>query len=109
MNSPKNNDNELQKREQELAERERAIRLREIEAELYKAEPPLYQPAKYEEAETSLQRWSRKLVLAGKFLIIVVAVVAAVKLGTWLATAAIVGGLAWVCYKLFFESEKINK
>lgn len=109
MNSPNDKDNELQKREQELAERERSLRLREMEAELYKVEPPVYQTAKHEPGETSLQRFSKKLVLAGKFLIIVMAVVVAVKVGTWLATAVIVGALAWVGYQLFFESDKTNK
>lgn len=109
MPSPNDKDNEIQRREQDIEARERAIRLREIEAEIYKVEPPLYKPTTHEQPESRLHRWSKKLLLAGKFAIIVVAVVAAVKLGTWLATAIIVGAISWVAYKLFFESDKTNK
>ena len=109
MSSENDNNSEIQRREKELEERERAIRLREMEAEIYKVEPPLYEPAKHEVPESFRQRWSKKLILAGKFSIIVVAVVAAVKIGTWLATAVIVGALSWVGYKLFFESDKPHK
>ena len=100
---------ELAKREQELAERERSIRLQQMEMELYKQDPPLYQTTKYEQKESALRRWSRKMAMVGKFLIIVVAVVAAVRVGTWLATAVIVGAIAWIGYQMFFDSDNTQK
>lgn len=108
-NQPNNSvdrEQELAKREEELAKREQAMRLYEIEKELYQQDPPLYQTTKHEKGESLLRRWSKKIALIGKFLIIVVAVVAAVKVGTWLATAAIVGATAWIGYQIFFESPK---
>ncbi len=97
---------ELAQREQELAERERSIRLQQMEMELYKQDPPLYQTTKHEQRESALRRWSRKMAMVGKFLIIVVAVAAAVRVGTWLAMAVIVGAIAWIGYQMFFESDK---
>lgn len=99
---------ELAQREQDLAERERTIRLQEMEMELYKQDPPLYQTTKHEQGESALRRWSRKMAMVGKFLVIVVAVAAAVRVGTWLAMAVIIGATAWIGYQLFFESEKTN-
>lgn len=116
MNSKRNPDpeqqnrqKELAEREREIAERERALRLREMEMELYKAEPPLYQTLKEEPVESKLQRWGRQLKRAGKYALMVVVVFAAVRVGTMVASAVIVGAIAWVGYQLFFGSDKPNK
>jgi len=45
-------------------------------------------------------------VALGKYLAIVVAVVVSIRLATWLASVVIIGGLAWVGYKLFFERDR---
>ncbi|AFY84611.1 DUF3040 domain-containing protein [Oscillatoria acuminata] len=104
-----NRQKELAEREREIAERERSLRLREMEMELYKAEPPLYQTIKQEPGESKLQRWGRQLKQVGKYALVVVVVFAAVRVGTMLASAVIVGAIAWVGYKLFFDSDKPNK
>ncbi|MCT7962858.1 hypothetical protein NG791_19480 [Laspinema sp. D1] len=116
MNDKRNPDSEKQnrqkehaEREREIAERERSLRLREMEMDLYKAEAPLYQTIKEEPVESKLQRWGRQLKRVGKYALVVVVVFAAVRVGTMLASAVIVGAIAWVGYKLFFSSDKPNK
>lgn len=104
-----NRQKELAEREREIAERERSLRLREMEMELYKGEPPLYQTTKEEPGESKLQRWGRQLKRVGKYALVVVVVFAAVRVGTMLASAVIVGAIAWVGYQLFFGADKPNK
>ncbi|NJL68102.1 MAG: hypothetical protein HC894_17760 [Microcoleus sp. SM1_3_4] len=98
MNSPNNKETELERRERELREREHALRLRELEAEIDRA-VPTYQTSKHEPPESKFQLWSRKLKIAAQFTAIVIFVGVAVKISSWLATAAIVGGLSWVITK----------
>lgn len=104
-----NRQKELAEREREIAERERSLRLREMEMELYKGEPPLHQTIKQEPTESKLQRWGRQLKRVGKYALMVVVVFAAVRVGTMVASAVIVGAIAWVGYKLFLDSDKSNK
>lgn len=104
-----NRQKELANREREIAERERSLQLREMEMELYKAEPPLYQTTTQEPIESKIQRWGRQLKRMGKYALVVVVVFAAVRVGTMLASAVIVGAIAWVGYQLFFSSDKPNK
>jgi Flp pilus assembly protein TadB len=102
MTSQNDRENEFQRLEREIQERERAIRLREIEAEIN--EPPLYKTQKHQPTQNSPQGLSGKLVNIGKFLVLVVAVAVSVKIATSLAMIILVGGVAWIAYKLFFES-----
>jgi Flp pilus assembly protein TadB len=105
MNSPDHKETELQRRERELQERENAIRLRELEAEIEQV-VPTYQTSKHEEADSKLKQWRRKLTIAAQFTAIVIAVGVAVMVSSWLATAAIVGGLSWVIYKIMFDKDR---
>ncbi|NJR26442.1 MAG: hypothetical protein HC786_32250 [Richelia sp. CSU_2_1] len=105
MNSPNNKETELERRERELREREHALRLRELEAEIDRA-VPTYQTSKHEPPESKFQLWSRKLKIAAQFTAIVIFVGVAVKISSWLATAAIVGGLSWVIYKIVFDKNR---
>ncbi|HEY9638756.1 MAG TPA: hypothetical protein V6D14_35560 [Coleofasciculaceae cyanobacterium] len=107
MNSQDDQEKELRRREQELQAREHAIRLRELESEIN--QPLVHQTVKHREPESSLKRWYRQLVNVGKFVGIVVAVVVGIKVATWLATVIIVGGIAWVAYKLFFEGDRRSR
>ncbi|MGL5195658.1 MAG: hypothetical protein ACRC8Y_18910 [Chroococcales cyanobacterium] len=104
-----NRQKELAEREREIAERERSLRLRELQMDLYTAKAPLYQTIKDEPVESKLQRWGRQIKQFGKYALMVVVVFAAVRVGTMLASAVIVGAIAWVGYKLFFGSDKPNK
>lgn len=113
MNSPNRKEEDLQRREKELQEREHALRLRELEAELYQQSPanelPISPTRKHREPEGKLNQRFRQVVTVAKFLGIVIAVVVAVRIATWLATAVMVGGIAWVAYKLFFEKDRPKK
>ena len=104
MNSQNDNENELQRREREIQERERSIRLRELEAEIN--QPPLYQTQKHQPPESSRKKRYKQLVNVGKFLALVVVVAVSFKIATTLATVILVGGVAWVAYKLFFEGDR---
>jgi Flp pilus assembly protein TadB len=104
MNFRNDKHKELQRREQELQAREQEIRLRELEAEIN--QPALYQTVKHRDSKGSLKQRFGQLVTIGKFLAIVVAVVVGIKIGTWLASLIIVGSVAWVVYKLFFEGDR---
>lgn len=104
MTPQNHNENELRRREQELQERERAIRLRELEAEIN--QPPLHQTQKHKPTESSLRRWYGKLANVAKFLVLVVAVVLTIRIATSLAFVLMVGTVAWVAYKLFFEEKR---
>jgi sugar phosphate isomerase/epimerase len=109
MTSPNSNPDELRRREQALQARERALRLRELEAEIYAQntppEPPIVPTRRHQEPERAMQRQFRKVLEVAKFLGIVVAVVIAIRIATWLATAVMIGAVAWIAYKLFFEGD----
>ena len=105
MNSPNNKETELQPRERELREREHALRLRELEAEIDRT-IPTYQTSKHEPPESNFQLWSRKLKIAAQFTALVIVVTVAVKISSWLATAAIVGGLSWLINKIVFDKDR---
>lgn len=107
MNSPDDKEQQLRRREQELKARKHEIRLRELEAEI--KEPPIYQTVKHQAPERSPQRGYGQLVKVGKFLAIVVAVVVSIQIATSLAYVILVGAVAWVAYKLFFESDRSKK
>lgn len=107
MDSNNNREAELRRREQELKEREHALRLRELEAEIN--QPPLYETVKHQRSPNFLQNWSGQLVNVAKFLAIMVAVIVTIRIATWLTGVVIVGGIAWVAYKLFFASDRSQR
>jgi hypothetical protein len=98
------NPEELRRREQELQEREHAIRLRELEAEIN--QPPLQHPIRHRAARQSLLQWRGKMTKVATFLAIVVAVIVALRVAAWLARVVIVGAIAWVVFKIFFEDDR---
>ncbi|MBE9039672.1 hypothetical protein IQ235_02535 [Oscillatoriales cyanobacterium LEGE 11467] len=107
MAIPEDRERELEQKERELHERERAIRLKELEDELNKpSDPPYYETQKHEKPEGKLKRWSKKLTEIAKFCGIVIAVIVSIRIATWLTTLVIVGGVAWVGYKLFVEGDR---
>ena len=108
MDSPDKKARELRHKEQELRKREQEIRLRELEAEIDRS-VPAYITSKYEEPDSQvngkLKQWRRKIIAAAQFTGIVIAVIVAVRIATWLATAVIVGGIALIAYKIFVEED----
>lgn len=103
----KDRHNEIQRLERELQERERKIRLRELEAEIN--QPPLYPTTKDKPSEKSLKQRYKTLVNVGKFLALVVVVAVTFKIAIALASVILVGAVAWVAYKLFFESKRSKR
>lgn len=108
MNSSDDQETELRRRAEELRKREAEIRIRELEAEIHQQHsPPPLAPA---EPETSRQLSNHKLITAAKFFGLVVATIVAVRVATmitfWLPSVIIGGAIAWVAYKLFWESDQ---
>ena len=97
-------DRELQQREAELRKREIKIRMRELEAEL--EQPTPVQATVTTDEPLSGRPWYKRLPDIGKFCLIVLAVIVAVRLATWLATAVMILGIAWAGYKLFLEGDR---
>ncbi|NER49491.1 MAG: hypothetical protein F6J92_22905 [Symploca sp. SIO1A3] len=106
MNSQDNPDQDLQRREQELKAREEALRLRELESEINQPPPPLYQTEKQPPPKASKKRWVGKLLKAGQFLGIVVAVIIAIKVAAQLAYVVMIGAIAWIVYKIAVDKER---
>lgn len=104
MNSQDNQDNDFERREQELKAREEALRLRELESEIN--QPPLYYTTKHLPPEAPKKRWGGKLLRAGQFLGIVVAVIIAVKVAAQFAYVVMIGGIAWVVFKIFVDKDR---
>jgi ferric-dicitrate binding protein FerR (iron transport regulator) len=108
MDSQNTKDEKLRRRGKELQEQEHALRLRELEVEINQqtltTQLPISPTTKHQEPETIIRRRYRQARTVAKFLGIVVAVVVAVRIATWLATAILVGGIAWFAYTIFFES-----
>lgn len=95
---------ELGRREAELKARELQIRMRELEAELDAT--PVHPTYKHEKPSPKKRNWLKQLPSIGKFLLMVVAVIVAIRIATWLATAVLILGLGWVGYKLFLEGDR---
>lgn len=108
MNPQNSKDEELRRREQELKDREHAIRLRELEAEI--TQPPPSPTVKHDRPEGRMQQKMRELVKAAKFVGLIagagILFVIVFRVGTFLATAVILGIVGWVAYKLFFEGDR---
>ena len=101
-------------REQEIRAKEAEIRLRELELEInqqYQQEPeiPQYQTTKHQEAPSSLQKFTKKIVKVGKFLGFTIATLALMKVaftvGMWLAYGLITAAIAFVAYQIFVGSD----
>ncbi|MGF1523503.1 MAG: hypothetical protein ACFBSF_14400 [Leptolyngbyaceae cyanobacterium] len=102
---PQSKEEELRRRETELKARELQIRMRELEAEM--DQTPVHPTYKHEEPPKKKKRtWYQRIPNIAKFLLMVVFVIVAIRVASWLFTAALVLGLAFVGYKLFLESDR---
>lgn len=98
---------EIQQREEALRQRELEIRLRELDAEINAqtnniAQTPTHATAKHRPSK----RWFTQLSDAGKFFGIVVAVIVAVKVASWVAALLLFGAIVWVTFQLFKISQR---
>jgi uncharacterized membrane protein YdbT with pleckstrin-like domain len=107
MGSQDDKEQELQRREVELRKRELEIRLRELDAEINP--PPLYETVRHQEPEKSTKRWLRQMAQVSKFMGVVVAVIVAIKIASWLATIVMIGGVAWVAYQIFLANDSTTE
>ncbi|MEG4284346.1 hypothetical protein QUB68_14555 [Microcoleus sp. A006_D1] len=108
MNSPDQKAREIRHKEQEQRKRQQELLLSELAAEIDRS-VPAHLTSKYEEPDSQtnsqLQQWRRKILATAQFTGIVIAVVITVRIASWLAAALIVGGIALIAYKIFFEEE----
>jgi Flp pilus assembly protein TadB len=107
MQSQDDRHKELQQRERILREREVELRLREMENKIHAADTPFHQTVKHQQ-EKSRKPWMKKVILGSKLFAIGVTALVAVRIASVLAGIIIFAVLAWVSYKLFFESRKTN-
>ncbi|AFY45956.1 Protein of unknown function (DUF3040) [Nostoc sp. PCC 7524] len=105
MTSQHNRHDELEQRERLLREKEVEIRLREMEQKMSVNDTPFHQTVKHQ-TENSPKPWVKKLIIAGKLFALGVAALVAVRVASVLAGFVIMAVLAWVAYKLFFETRK---
>ena len=94
----------IRQREDALKARELKLRLKEIEQEL--DDIPVQPTVKHREpAKPKARRMLRKIGTLGKFLLIVISVIVAIRIAAWVSTLIILFGVGWVAYKLFIESD----
>jgi len=102
---------DIRRREDAVKARELKMRLKEIEKELeaIPKQPVDHGTAQSVEAEVVSEAKNRSLFRkaknVGMFGLIVVSVIVAVKIATWVATILMVLGITWMSYKLFLESK----
>lgn len=97
---------DLNQREEALRQRELEIRLRELAAEVdaktgTQPQPPLYPTVKHRQVN-----WMTRLSYGAKFFGIVVAVIVAVKIASWVATLLLFGTVVWVLVQVFKISQR---
>lgn len=112
MTSNHSQNEDLHRREQKLKDREMSVRLRELETEVYSTSEPTRDVEVVTDdlpKQFSFQRSLRKIVNAGQFLAIVVAVVVAVRIAVWLATAIMIGAIAYITYALFLKDDHSHR
>ncbi|GAB4541327.1 MAG: hypothetical protein Tsb0014_33130 [Pleurocapsa sp.] len=120
MTSPKDREQELRRKELEIQAREQEIRLKELETQIYQeqrqardinsSEPPLYETKKHKPPESSLQKFTKKLVKFGKFTAFVVVGIALIRvglfIGIWMTYLLMAGIIAFIGYQIFLGDEE---
>lgn len=113
MPNPADRDAELSRREQELRQRELELRIRELESQIHQTSGPVLPsdpqapeviPTRpHKPKKTRWNKWKTNIVDACQFFLIVVGVILAIRVASWLGMIVIVGMISWVAYKVFFE------
>ncbi|MCY7381054.1 MAG: hypothetical protein LH628_00370 [Microcoleus sp. CAN_BIN18] len=109
MNSTDKKSRELRHKEQELRKHEQEILVRELEAAI-DLSVPAYLTIKYDEPDPQAnsklkQQWRRKILANAQFIGIVIAVIFVVRIASWLGMALVIGGIALIVHKTFFEED----
>ncbi|MEL6493535.1 MAG: hypothetical protein AAFQ41_00230 [Cyanobacteria bacterium J06623_7] len=121
MSTPEDKQREFELREAELQAKERELRLRELETEIYQEqkssksevddfEPPLYKTSKHNPSESSLQRFSRKVIKFAKFGGFVIGGIVVIRvgflIGMWITYLIMAGIIAGIGYQIFLKEDK---
>ncbi len=106
VKSPDDYNNELERRERELRQKELELRLRELDSDVNGKNIQFYQTDKHQPEKLD-KLWVPKVILGLKLFGLGVAALVAVKIASVLAGVVIVGMLAFVAYKLFFDNKKV--
>ncbi|MEL6777842.1 MAG: hypothetical protein AAFO06_11340 [Cyanobacteria bacterium J06597_16] len=103
---------DIRRREESLKARELKMRLKEIEKELDNIpNQSSTQPSAAEHvhaevvSDANTRRLYKKATDIGKFCLVVVSVIVAIRLAAWVGTIVMVLGITWMAYKLFLESK----
>ncbi len=112
--NPADRDAELARREHELRQRELELRIRELETQIQKTFDPKL-PAEtqtpievtptrpHKPKKTRWNKWKGNIWDACQFFLIVLGVILAIRIASWLGMILIIGMISWVGYKVFFE------
>ena len=96
---------EIRRQEDRVKARELKQRLNELEKGL--VEPPVQPTVKHTEPiQRKKASLSKKITDIGKFMLVVVSVIVAIRLAAWVGTIVMVPGITWMAYKLFLESKE---
>jgi hypothetical protein len=117
MNTPEDRERDFNLREAELQARERELKLREMEAEIYQNQQsqevdidlPVSRTQKHHPSDTSMQKFSKKIVKFAKFAGFMVGGIAIIKIGffvgMWLAYFMMAGIIAAIGYQIFLKED----
>ncbi|WP_414563356.1 MULTISPECIES: hypothetical protein [unclassified Anabaena] len=108
MTSQDDHHQELAQRERILREREVELRLREMESDIHTPNAPFQKTVKHQ-PHNFQKPWVKKLILGGKLFAFGVVALVAVKIASAVAGIMIIAALAWISYKLFFESKQNHR
>lgn len=97
---------DIRRREESIKAREIKVRMAEIERELEEIAPqPQARQVEVMPPKKKQGGLSKKITDIGKFCLVVVSVIVAIRLAAWVGTIVMVLGITWMAYKLFLESE----
>lgn len=120
MATPEDKEREFELREAELQAKEKELRLREIETEIYQdhkaqeaninsPEPPLYRTSKHNPAESSVQKFTRKIVKFAKFGSFLLGGIIVIRVGflvgMWITYLMMAGIIAAIGYQIFLKGD----
>ena len=109
MNSTEKKSRQVRHKEQQLRKHEQENLVRELEVAI-DLSVPAYLITNYNEPDTQAnsklkQRWRRKILATARFIGIIIAVIFVVRMASWLGTGLVIGGIALIVHKTFFEED----
>ena len=117
MTTPEDKEREFNLREAQLQAKERELRLREMEADIYQehksqevdVDPPMYRTQKHNPADSSIQKFGKKIVKFAKFGGFVIGGIVVVRIGffvgMWITYLMMAGIIAAIGYQIFLKED----